>query len=384
MGGDFSSLRTRVLGFIEGQRLAPAGAGRYRYSTAVAASTLYSSTYAVMTRSLFGDLATLGQEEKAAWVAFLLSHQDDDGLFRDPAIFGEGWYEGDPLWCGRPHLSCHVIAALACLGAFAPKHFRFLDPFTDPDALVRWLEERDWAERVGWTGNEIMNIGTLLQYARDFHGDPRAGKAVAALFEWLESHHLDPRTGVWGSLDVTQPVPRSHAVQAAYHWWPLFVYDGRPIPFVDQAIDTVLATANPRGGFGWGVHNPSEPFDSSACEDIDSIFPLAVFLGASLHRSEEVRKALAVAADWIMTNQTTDGGFLFYKGKEFTYGHPALHGPAGVGAMFPTWFRSLSLAYIGKALVRHPLAGEEWTFVRCPGVQFWGAGKPPAHLEEES
>ena len=43
--------------------------------------------------------------------------EDADGLFRDPAIYGEGWYKGDPEWCGRRHLSGYVVMALACLGA---------------------------------------------------------------------------------------------------------------------------------------------------------------------------------------------------------------------------------------------------------------------------
>lgn len=77
---------------------------------------LYASTYAAMTRHLYGELDALGQRERAEWVAYLQSYQDDDGLFRDPAIYDQGWYAGDPEWCGRRHLSCHVIIALTCLG----------------------------------------------------------------------------------------------------------------------------------------------------------------------------------------------------------------------------------------------------------------------------
>jgi hypothetical protein len=39
--------------------------------------------------------------------------------------------------------------------------------------------------------------------------------------------------------------------------------------------------------------------------------------------------------------------------------------------MFPTWFRALSLALIGKALPGHALGRVDWKFVRCPGYQFW-------------
>lgn len=361
-------LRPGVLSFVESCALPAFGPGRYRYSLACTAPTLYSSSYAAMSRSLLGELESLEPDERAGCAAYLQAHQDEDGLFRDPIIYGEGWYADDPLWCGRSHLTCHVITALTCLGAVAARPFTWLDPWRDPDALVAWLESRDWGERVGWTGNEIMNVGTLLQYARDFHNDDRAARAVASLLDWLESHHLSAQTGVWGTLDLTDPIQRSHAVQAAYHWWPLFAYDRRPFPYVDRAVDTVLATQNPSGGFGWGVHNPQEPLASSACEDIDSMDPLARMLGQTAHRGEEVRGALLRGQEWVLTNQMADGGFVFILRRPFEYGHPQLRGEAGQGAMFPTWFRLLSLAITDQALS----GGEAgWQFTECPGMQFW-------------
>ncbi|MHB9025130.1 MAG: hypothetical protein ACYC7E_13315 [Armatimonadota bacterium] len=310
--------------------------------------------------------------ERKAWTTDLNAHQDDDGLYRDPVIFGQGWYAGDPLWCGRSHLTCHVIMALACLGGVAEKSLRWLDPWRDADALVRWLEARDWGERVAWTGNEIMNIGTLLQYARDFQGDTRAGNAVTVLLEWLSTHHVHSETGVWGHVDTTDPIWRSHAVQAAYHWWPLFFYDGIPIPYPERAIDTVLATHHPPGGFGWGVHNAADPFTSSACEDIDSIDPLCRMMQVTDYRRADIQAVLTQAAEWVLTNQMPDGGFVFIRNRPFEYGHPELRGEAGQGALFPTWFRLLSLALIGTALPEHPLGQIPWRFMRCPGMQFWG------------
>ena len=360
-----------VLAFVERHRMPGQGVGRYRYSAAATAPTLYSSTYAAMTRTLLGD-KSLSAAERQDWVAYLNGHQDDDGLFRDPVIFDQGWYKDDPLWCGRPHLTCHVITALTCLGGVADKTISWLKPWQDLDYLIDWLESRDWGERIGWTGNEIMNVGTLLQYERDSHNCGKSGKATAALLEWLGTHHLNPATGVWGDIDVGAPIWRSHAVQAAYHWWPLFFYDNVPIPCIERALDTVLATQNPNGGFGCGVHNPSEPFNSSACEDIDSIDPLCRMSRLTPHRRDEVLAALAKAADWVLSNQMPDGGFVFIKGRPFEYGHAQLRGEANRGAMFPTWFRTLSLALIGKALPEHPLARNQWQFVRCPGVQqFW-------------
>jgi len=416
--------RKAVLEFVKRHQMPLEGIGRYRYSQVCTQPTLYSSCYAVMTLSLLGDLDSMPAGERAQWAEYLQSFQQDDGLLGDPVIYNQGWYAGDPFDCGRPHLTCHVLTALACLGAKAAKQFALAREFSDLDTLKSWLEARDWGERVGWTGNEIMNLGTILQYSRDFHGNHKAGRAIEFVLDWLESHHLNPATGVWGDVDTADPdLPltpsetegggvgihlwRSHAVQAAYHWWPLFAYDNREFPYAQRAIDTLLSTQNPRGGFGWGVHNPSDPWTSSACEDIDSIDPLARLSVQVDYRRDDIRTALARARTWVLGNQVSDGGFVFIRDVPFEYGHPELMGPANTGAMFPTWFRTLSLAIIdqviqdgsiGKdAMTCHfdqreksldpeldsgPPAGRNdnigqddtapvWAFVDCPGFQFW-------------
>ncbi len=89
------------------------------------------------------------------------------------------------------------------------------------------------------------------------------------------------------------------------------------------------------------------------------------------YRRADVAAALRKAADWVLTNRTPDGGFVFLRDRAFAYGHRQLRSRAGQGAMFPTWFRLLSLAFVGVTLPDHPLARIPWRFVRCPGMQFW-------------
>ena len=363
-------LQRTVLPFIESCRLQE-GAGHYRYSTAVSKKTLYSSAYAAMTKSLLGSLSLMDDGEKEAWAEYLNSHQDNDGLFRDPVIYGEGLYENDPLWCGRTHLTCHVITALECLGYVAAKPVSFLDEYKDLDKLGKWLSGLDFNERVDFTGNEIMNIGTLLQYSRDFHSDDKAGKAASFILDWLSKNHTNKESGIWGNLDISNPIQRSKSVQAAYHWWPLFFYDKHPVPYAEPAIDTVLQTQNPIGGFGWGIHNSKEPYLSSACEDIDSIDPLVRLSTLTQYRSIEIKNTLFKAKNHIMSNQMTDGGFVFIRDQEFMYGHPQLYGAADKGAMFPTWFRTLSISYLDTYLCKMENIPTPYCFVNAPGYQFW-------------
>lgn len=351
-------LKAGILSFIKKRRV---GVGEYLYSESAGQPTLYSSCYAAMTRSLLGD--EIPPNERREWANYLHGFQDEDGLYRDPVIFGQGWYEGDSFDSGRPHLTCHVLTALACLGETARKPLAFIEEFLEVENLKKWLDAKDFGEKIAWTGNDICNLGTMLQYSRDFHNDTRAGKAAEYMLDWLDENHIDPRTGVWGSRDISEPIGRSHAVQAAYHWWLLYFYDRRPVPCIDRAIDTVLSTQNPKGGFGWGVHNRDEPFNGSACEDMDSIDPLVRMSSASDYRKEEVYSALKRASEWFLKNRTPDGGFVFILDRPFRYGHHELFSEAGKGGMFPTWFRTLSLSLIGDII-------EDAYFIRCPGYQF--------------
>lgn len=54
------------------------------------------------------------------------------------------------------------------------------------------------------------------------------------------------------------------------------------------------------------------------------------------------------------------------RNRSFEHGHPELRGGADEGAMFPTWFRLLSLTLIGQALP----GPASWRFPDCRGMQF--------------
>ncbi|NLX98036.1 MAG: hypothetical protein GXY83_17885 [Rhodopirellula sp.] len=369
-------VREKTLRFVESMRVTDGPYGRYRYAAGSKQPTLYSSTYAAMTRHLYRDLDLLTQTQRQEWIDYLQSHQDDDGLFRDPVIFGQGWYQDDPEWCGRRHLSCHVVTALTCLGAVAAKPMRFLDPFLEPGGLVRWLETRAWEDRPDFVGNEVLNLGTLMQYARDFQGEKRCGPAVRELLDWMAHHHINEQTGLWGKLDVNEPRGLSRAVMGGYHFWLLYFYDHVPIPYPERVVDSCLATQNAGGGFGQGVHTGSDGL-SSACEDIDSIDPLARLMQVSDYRRDDIHRSLNRGLKQVLRNQTEDGGWWFVRGRGFTYGHEQLAAGATEGAMFPTWFRTLTLAYLGKALPDSIVGRYDWQFCNCPGIQFWETNSVP-------
>lgn len=364
-------VRAATLRYVERMRFRDQPFGRYRYAEGMAEPTLYSSAYAAMTRGLYRDLNSLNRTERGEWVEYFQSHQDDDGLYRDPRIFGEGWYKDDPEWCGRRHLTCHVLTALTCLGAVAAKPLRMLEPFCEKAKLIAWLEARDWS-KVDFVGNEVLNLGTLLQYARDFQKQPRAAAAMRLMLDWLARNHKNPDTGLWGSMDVKKAKGLSRAVMGAYHFWLLFFYDRVPFPHADAAVAQVLRTQQADGGFGCGVHGPS----NSACEDIDSIDPLARLLSPGAPRRDDIVGALRRAEPHVLAMQNDDGGFVWIRGTKFSYGHPLMAAGKDASGMFPTWFRTLSLAYLGKALPDSVSGRFNWHFQNAPGIQFWLSAKP--------
>ncbi|MEW6752038.1 MAG: FAD-dependent oxidoreductase [Candidatus Latescibacterota bacterium] len=125
-------------------------------------------------------------------------------------------------------------------------------------------EQRE--EWVDFVGNEVLNLGHLLQYERDCQHVQPAARAVEILLDWLDSPQ-DPERGLW-SIGFETPEQRNAAYEGAYHFFLLHECDGRPILHAERIIDFMLSMQTPQGGFG--LHE-----DTSGCEDIDAIDPLA-------------------------------------------------------------------------------------------------------------
>ena len=323
-------------------------------------TSLYSSIYATMTLSLFNKLNELSTKENEGWANYIQSYQCDDGLFRDPVVANQIAETED--WWGWRHLTCHTIIALTALNTKARKPFKMLDFLYHEEEVEKWLESRDWKNKPDFVSNEILNYGTLLQYARDFHKDERAAKAMQEMWDWL-GEHQDPKTGLWGPTSRDK-YTLSIGVQTAYHIWLLYFYDRRRIQYIEKGIDSCLATQNKFGGFGVQLN-------SSACVDIDSIDPLVRFYFITDYRHEDIKKALEKAYEWVLVNMNEDGGFVFSRSEPLIYGHELMSSKADESAMFPTWFRTLSLAYISKVVDDPELKKIDWNFVKCPGYQFW-------------
>jgi hypothetical protein len=296
-----------------------------------------------MTLSLLGDLENLPREMKYDWCKYFDSFQSaDDGLFYDPLLDSTLYRTSD--WWGARHLALHMISAYTDLGGKPKYPFIFLQDYYNVEYISQWLDDFDWLGTVGLhddIDNKIMNIGCLLQYQRDTWTDKKAGLAVVYLQNYL-AERINPETGMWGyGYDMEDPHQRSRAVQFAYHLYPIFFYDKITIPNLRRAIPYVLKTQNSLGGFGVSLN-------SSACEDIDSIDILVRSSYLFPEYKSKIDEALRKAFKWVLCNQVEDGGFVFRLEEKFVYGHKEMTSEINCGALFPTWFRCLSLAYLAR------------------------------------
>ncbi len=368
----------RLLGYIETMRIKDGGPfGRYVYRSSRTATLAYCSVYAALARDLAGDLDRITPSERKEWIEYLNGFQTQDGLFRDPA-FGlpedlsnvplradAGWAGGIAGW-GWWHMTNHIYAALASLGGVAPKPLALLTPFYREEIKIEdWLAQRNW--NLSWSvGNEVLNIGTFLLYARDFHHEPRAGKLITRLLDWLDKYQ-NPQTGYWGT-DCTSPVGKRQAMCGAYHEYILYAYEGRPIPKLEKVIDATLSLQNTGGGFGCDGK-------SGACEDIDAAFIFANACYRTDYRRDDIYRSMAQVLPAILEHQNPDGGFVYLRGKPYQYGVPLMSSDADQSCMFPAWFRFLSLAVIGQILTDQEIGKVPWRFNSCPYVQYFTKSK---------
>ena len=255
-----------------------------------------------------------------------------------------------------------MIISVTALGGVVEKPFEFLNLYYDLDFLISWLENQDWDNKSADVSNAVQNIGALMQYSRDFHANDRARAAVDCMLDWLEKTQ-DAATGFWGEAGQT-PESLSLGVQTGYHLWLLFFYDKRPLHHIDRIIDSSLATQNKFGGYG-------VKSNSSACEDIDSMDPLVRLTLHTEYRRDEIHESLKEALPWIIVNMNEDGGFVFRRSERLYYGHDLMSANSNQSSLFPTWFRTLNLAYLAQVMPDTFLNEIDWQFTDCPGLQFF-------------
>lgn len=300
--------------------------------------TLYSSAFAVMIFHYTGALEQFSESERAGWLTYLQSFQDQEtGLF-DAAELHDGIGVHHNLEHRRLHLTCHVLPALHLLKGEPKYPIRFTEKFLNEDYFTKWLAERDLA--MAWVeGNNLFFAGQLLIY--EMERTNRGEKSILMLFAWLREH-IDEKTALWGT---NLGCPLHKAMYGAYHQLILYFYLNKPVPYLEKLIDSVLDCQHFDGGF-------SQWRGGGTCQDIDGIDILVNCYKISPYRRRDIRKALRRSLIHIMRDRAiSSGGFQDRKGQEFIHNSmPLTKTPIGTPNTFSTWFTLHALIDIGSVL----------------------------------
>lgn len=351
---EIAKLEEAILDFIDLKKI---GDFKFKYSEDVEIETLYSSVFACISLGLFNRI-----EDKQDWASYFDSHQNElDGLFYDLNTSSESYTKTD-YW-GARHLALIASSAYIYLGHTPKYKFKFLEQYYDRAFLQSWINTIPWDNTKklfdGDIDNKIMHIGCLLQFQRDFFDDKEASKALEYLKKELIKN-LNQELGVWGYFDSTNNYQTSRAIQFFYHLMPIFIYDNNIDSFdFEKICNLTLSTQNSYGGF-------SPKVNSSACEDIDSIFILLFLVDRCSSKStQKILDSIEKAFEWIIINQVEDGGFVFKLDESFTYGHKNMFSARNTGSMFASWFRILSIAFIYNKL--SPVNCRKFNLIYSPG-----------------
>lgn len=266
----------------------------------------------------------------------LLDAQQEDGFCYDENMINYEYLNGDG-W-GRRHFIPQYYIALKVAECIPRRHFIYLSVFYNTDFIYKFWSSLNW-ENAWKSSNVFMNIVCTLQYERDYMGNPNVAEAISVSQKWL-LEHIRSDCGMWYQGRIRTKGIRLEIIRAAYHLFPILIYDHVDFPFKEQAIDLIINCQNEYGGFDIRKN-------SSACEDIDAIEVLIRLSRlCPKYRTKEIRSSIMKAFGWVVQNQMPDGGCVFRLGEDFDYGHPVMTSKANQSNLFATWFRTLSVCYM--------------------------------------
>lgn len=314
--------------------------------------TLYGTCYAFLGLYYLGEEHHLSGEIVSKLI--LSSQEKLTGLFEGPEL--KNYLDSSGRLHDRQHLMLHQTCSAALpvlqLLKIRPKPIYLANDYCNTEVLKAWQDNIEWKN--AWIeGNNILFIGQLLIYLRDFEFNLDAGVALKIWFDWLDEL-ADPITGLWGTNGFCSPM---EAVYGGYHQLLIYYHENHPIPNICGLVETVLSLQHVDGGF-----NPNS--NSGACEDVDSVDILVNCYKRTDYRRPEIRYALRRCLKHILSTQNPDGGFPYNRGQAQSHmGIPATEAPPNVSCTFPTWFRIHTLALIAEILPNEPaLKGIKFRF----------------------
>lgn len=341
-------------------------------------TTLTSTAIGVLLAEGLGALDRLPQGRHKISARILSAQEEATGLFIDPLFASvplEGNLHGEQYfhWMN----TFFALHALDALGARPRHRLSFLDPFFEPGATWKWLDELDWSNP--WReSNRVMQLLSGLLFSLKWDASSRAAEAYHSILDWLDARQ-DPATGLWGT---DRGATLLNAVAGAYHFVPFYRYARRPVRAWSKIVAACLELQQTDGLFGPGP-------GGGACEDTDAIDLLCTAARIQKRVPPEIRRALTRAFWAILNLQRDDGSFPYANvpgdASYLFSSWPATQARRNGGDVWATWFRLVALHTI-RALLGDDLPPlGSWTFRRFPALGFHlrdtavPAGAEPSH-----
>jgi glycosyltransferase involved in cell wall biosynthesis len=338
----------RALRWLDGLRVN----GGFRFAPGQP-QTLVSTCLAVLLLEGAGSLASIGRAERSAWISYIKSCQaPGSGLFHDPAVDPGPGDDPEQLDWQATYLA---IQALDALNATASHPLQFVDAFLPPNAVETWLERLDWTEP-GLQSCLVMALLAAIIYRVECENRVEQAALYHRILDWLETIR-NPETGLFGT---GANVSCFSGLTAAYHLLPFFEYVYRPITGLHQVVDSALGlqSVDLVRGTAW-----------DACGSLCVVDLLAVALGHTAYRGDEIQRELIRAYSATLESQNENGGFSANSGED-----PRGKKRAAAGDLCSTWFRLLLLATVAAQLPGDiPAFG--WKFRRWPALGFHDFGR---------
>ena len=226
--------------------------------------TLLACCDGAMILHILGLMDQVGPERKA-WAGVVHAAQRPDGSFGSLHSFGM------------------AVRALNCLGQPLLLRPAFQDEWGRPDALVEWLDSRDWSKPWG-ASIEVLHVACPRCDAANAGGMMTVDPAWRdAIFKWLADSQ-EPSTGLWAPGHEDE-VDLFNKMGAAFHFFPFYTGWGEGLPRAEAMIDSTLSLQRADGTFAGGY------------ADMDAVHMLATLAGQTDHRRQAVRTALTRCFD---------------------------------------------------------------------------------------
>jgi hypothetical protein len=232
---------------------------------------------------------------KEKWIEKIQSYQNSKtGWFKEPG-FNFGYHF-------KEHSSAFATSALKLLGAEPLFEFKISNKLISQPKVNNWLKKVPEWGLLFWAGSHrgggVASIfATIKKLPHDEFFD--------WYFGWLDNR-ADPKVGYW-RIGWNHKLRKRLTIQelgGSIHYYWIYNYMNRPIPYPEKVIDSTLALQNERGL--WDK-------DVSYCIDLDAIFALLRCQKlVPSYRNQEIKGAILKYLDYTIPS-LNDRDFLFFR-----------------------------------------------------------------------